>query len=141
MTGQVWLTITGTQRYPDGSEETNRSRHRAEYRRGENGTHEFRYEEDEEKGEKSRASQIGIASHRITVERDGGTELVLERGMRCVCRYGTACGELRMETETSQLVCLALGEKLHAQAVYRLMPDPDYVIECRVTIKAEPVIP
>lgn len=139
MTGQVWLTVTGTQRHPDGSEETNRSRYRAEYRRGEDGTHEFRYEENAEKGGKAPAGRIGIAPHCITVKRGGGTELVLESGVRRVCRYGTAYGELRMETETSQVVCLELGDRLHAQAKYRLRPDPDYVIECRVMIKAEPV--
>jgi len=142
VTDRVWITIKGEQTHPDGTVEKNKSRQQADYRLLEDGTHELRFEETLEGYGKTIPNRITVSEKCITVEKTGNfnTNLVLEAGHLNSCGYDTEFGMIPMDIQTQQVSLLTVDTNIHAQARYELDMGNDYKVECKVSIKIEPVV-
>ena len=137
---EVWLTVTGEQKDPDGQRDRNSTQIRAWYERKED-MHIFEYRErDPQSGEVTDSTLVFSAEH-CSIERKGAVSAKMrfwpEEETECI--YETGFGSIPMKIFTKRLAMREVGSNFHGRVVYDLHLQGGDPMECAVTVKAEPV--
>lgn len=140
MKTEVWLTVTGEQKDPDGRADQNTGRYRACYENTDD-RHIFTYEErDPDSGAVTKSEMI-ISKEAWTIRRSGGRSAVMRfsLGAREECLYETAFGSIPMTIATKRMGMRRIGERFLARVSYSLELGGGEPMDCAVMVKAEPV--
>lgn len=126
------LTIRSLLRYDDGREERIEHRVKGAYI-FRDGTHHFRYEEEDREGD----TLLSVKEEVVKIRRFGpaGSTMTIRVGETCENRYRTPYGILEMTTE-GERVSLLIDEKGRGQVTfrYRLTIDGDVTSENEIQL-------
>ena len=143
------LVITGKQTDPEGHTQTTTSVYEAVRLPHEKG-HLFRY-----RAEDGREATLFVSRDLVYLKKGGGDsggrteetsadsgaagEMVFDPFSDAIrCDYATPYGTIPMEIRTDRITILGnRSRRLQARVIYRLTMDPDYTMDCSVTIRAE----
>ena len=140
MKREVWLTVTGEQRDPDGRSDRNATHCRALYESCE-GQHIFTYRETDPGSGLVTESRMVFSDSFCRIDRTGAvnTSRQFQQQKELECMYETGFGTIAMKIFTKKLALRRVGENFHARVSYTLHLQGGDPMECTVTIKAEPV--
>ena len=140
MRTEVWLTVTGEQRDPDGREDRNTGHYRAFYENID-GRHIFAYQERDPDSGAVTESEMIISKETWTIRRSGGRSAVMRfsPGAREECLYETVFGAIPMTVGTKRMGMRRTGEIFLARVSYSLELGGGDPMDCAVTVKAEPI--
>lgn len=140
MKREVWLTVTGEQKDPDGRSDRNAVRCRAFYETRD-GEHRIVYRERDAESGGLTESEMLFAENFCRIDRTGAvtTSMRFTPGEDAGALYETGFGTIRMKIHTRRLAVRVVGENFHARVSYTLSLEGGEPLECAVTVKAEPV--
>lgn len=139
MEREVWLTVTGEQKDPDGRRDRNSTQIRARYeKRGD--LHIFEYRERDPQSGAVTDSRLVFSKAHCSIERKGAvsTKMLFWPDKETECMYETGFGSIPMRIFTRRLAMREVGCNFHGRVSYDLDLQGGALMECAVTIKAEP---